>query len=182
MKYVSFAHRLHANYCACIPAPLPKPIEAYMSSIVLLRGTLPVDLNDTSSVLTVRGGPSMAEGVFGEDAWEEEGELFLGAGDVETLDRAGGLLLLLFVLLLCWTTSSFHFFTIDFALMASLASLCVLSFPIALPMSVFCCKSVIFSTSAYLLLSWSHTFNNSPVTLILPKESKISKHVYGHWH
>lgn len=71
-----------------------------MSSIVLLRGTLPVDLNDTSSVLTVRGGPSIEDGVFGEDACEEEGELFLGAGDVSNFDRAGGLLLLPFVLLL----------------------------------------------------------------------------------
>lgn len=109
-----------------------------MSSIVLLRGTFPVDLNDTSSVLTVRGGPSIEEGVFGDDAWDEEGELFLGTGDVDTFDKAGGLLLLLFELLLvCWTTSSFHFFTIDFALMANLASLCVLSFPIVLPISVF---------------------------------------------
>lgn len=61
-----------------LPAPLPKPIDEYMSSIVLLRGTLPVDLKVTSSVFTVRGGPSVA-GVLGEEACEDEGEaLFVG--------------------------------------------------------------------------------------------------------
>lgn len=36
-----------------------------MSSIVLSRGTLPVDVNLTSSVLMVLGGPSLLFGVFG---------------------------------------------------------------------------------------------------------------------
>lgn len=51
-----------------LPAPLPNPIDAYMSSMVLLRGTFPVDLNETSSDFTVRGVASIEDGVFGDEA------------------------------------------------------------------------------------------------------------------
>jgi hypothetical protein len=54
--------------CISLPAPLPKPIDEYMSSIVLLRGMFPVDLKVTSSDLTVRGVTSIEEGVLGDEA------------------------------------------------------------------------------------------------------------------
>lgn len=112
-----------------LPAPLPKPIAAYINSMVLLRGTFPVDLKDTSSVFTVRGGPSVT-GVFGDEAWEETGDIFFIVGDSIRMDVGAGLSV--------WrTTSSFHFFTIVFALIDNFVSWCVLNFPIVFPISVF---------------------------------------------
>lgn len=77
------------------------------------------------------------------------------------------------------TTSSFHLLTIDFALVDNFISLCVLNFPMVLPMSVFYFKvyqnHCIQHKNCRVLL----TFNNSPFTLILPRISKISKHVYN---
>jgi hypothetical protein len=48
-------------------------MAAYINSIVLLRGTLPVDFTNTSSDFTVRGVSIALLGVFGgEDVWDEK--------------------------------------------------------------------------------------------------------------
>jgi hypothetical protein len=49
-----------------IPAKLPSPIAAYIISIVLSRGVLPVGFTRISSPLTVRA-TGVSEGVLGLD-------------------------------------------------------------------------------------------------------------------
>lgn len=56
----------------CLPAPLFRPIAAYINSIVLFRGMFPVDLYVTSSVFTVRATIASFTDVFGgEDVCEK---------------------------------------------------------------------------------------------------------------
>lgn len=120
-----------------LPAPLFKPTAEYINSIVLLRGTFPVDLYVTSSVLTVRDTPSLP-GVFGEEACEEALLASVLATLLVSMDGDGEGAFLVCGLFDVWrTTSSFHFFTTAFALIDSWLSLCVLNFPITLPISVF---------------------------------------------
>lgn len=127
-----------------LPAKLPSATAPYISSMVLSRGTLPVESNFTSSVLAVRGGAlseggeAVLDGVDLVEAASEGGAVC----DVNIQTMQTGLYELHFglgweVCLALKTTSSFHFLTTAFAFCDTATSSLVRSLPSVLPMSVF---------------------------------------------